>query len=113
MMCRNLSNLSNVTLTTNDDTRYPVAIAVKNKEASSKVQLATICRSNSVGPPCPMFHPCSKIKKLLLKYSWLQSVAAVMATIPWSIYYELMLTMHVLKGFTCGFADAGKFCRNL
>ena len=40
-------------------------------------------------------------------------VAAVMATIPWSSYYELMLTMHVLKGFTCGFADAGKFCRNL
>jgi mRNA-degrading endonuclease toxin of MazEF toxin-antitoxin module len=71
MMCRNLSNLSNVTLTTNDDTRYPVAIAVKNKEASSNVQLATICRSNSVGPPCPRFHPCNKIKKLLLKYSWL------------------------------------------
>ena len=40
-------------------------------------------------------------------------VAAVMATIPWSSYYELMFTMHVLKGFTCGFADAGKICRNL
>ncbi|XP_052094406.1 major facilitator superfamily domain-containing protein 4A-like [Mytilus californianus] len=28
-----------------------------------------------------------------------------MAAIPWCKYYELMFTMHVLKGFMCGFSD--------
>ncbi|XP_071152908.1 sodium-dependent glucose transporter 1A-like [Mytilus edulis] len=32
-------------------------------------------------------------------------ITIVMAAIPWCKYYELMFTIHVLKGFLCGFSD--------